>query len=134
MDHSLKKGVLKMKLTHFVAMVGFTISASVFAANGVNTDQAAINTLQQQIQSTTATIHQEMAAQQAATQKAIADLQSQVQAQIAHLQTEMQQMQAQLTNEIKQVQSEMIKGAPVVTATPTTAPAAASTTEAAPAK
>lgn len=107
-----------MKLAPYVlAVLGLTISVSVFA---VNSDPAAIDTLQKQITSVQTEMHQALAAQQATTQKAITDLQTQVQGQLAHIQTEMQQMQAQLTNEIKQVQNEAIRAssAPVVTATP----------------
>lgn len=109
-----------------IVLLGCFTALSTMAAGS---DQAAINTLQQQIQSSVASIHQEMAAQQASTQKAISDLQTQVQTQIAHLQTEMQQMQTQLSNEIKQVQAESVKGAPVVTAAPEPTPAAATPAE-----
>ena len=94
-----------MKISAMILGAGLILSSSVFAANA---DQAAIDTLQQQIKAQEATFNKSLAAQQATTQKAISTLQTQIQGQIAHLQTEIQQMQSQLTNEIKQVQSEMM--------------------------
>ena len=95
-----------------VLCMGFTTSVIAVTPNNPssNADQAAINTLQQQIQSVSAQLHQALQTQQAETQKSMTALQQQVQAQIVHLQTEMQQMQVQLTNEIKQVQAEMVAG------------------------
>lgn len=94
---------LQNSIVIFLAMAMF-ISVSVCAASS---DQAAIDTLQKQIQTTQSQCTKAVADQQAQTQKAISDLQSNVQSQINHLTNEMQKMQTQLNNEIKQVQAEM---------------------------
>lgn len=106
-----------MKLNNLMLIVGLMASSSVFAAGS---DQAAIDTLQKQIQDTSTQCHQAIAAQQAQTQKAIADLQAQTQAQLSHMQAQMQKMQDQLTQDIKQVQAEMqqVNAAPTAKAAP----------------
>lgn len=94
-----------------VSIIGLGVATTAFSATSASaaaSDQAAINTLQQQIKAQAVTFNKALEAQQTATQAAITNLQSQTQAQFAHLQTQMQQMQTELNNEIKQVQTEMV--------------------------
>jgi len=85
---------------------GLLVTSSGFAADA---DQAAINALQKQIQTSNQQWHQALETQQATTQKAISGMQTQVQGQIQKIEQQMQQMQTQLTAEIKQVQAEVVK-------------------------
>lgn len=103
-----------MKFQSVLLGVCLMLSGSVFAADA---GQAAINTLQQQIQANAAACNKAVADQQAQTQKAMSDMQAQVQSQINHLQSQMQAMQDQLSSQIKQVQAQ-IQGASAAPAVP----------------
>ncbi|PHQ80178.1 MAG: hypothetical protein COB66_05355 [Coxiella sp. (in: Bacteria)] len=95
------------KLATSIVLSGLLVATGAVYAQGGNSTQAAITSIQKQIQQVSNSIPVQIKHAQGASQASLVQLQKQMQGQIVNLQKQIQQVQDQMTVQVKGVQKEV---------------------------